>query len=167
MRGRPILPVPSGIPKTWRRFFRIKSGHLVDSQPVCGCFTESRAVARPVSYEHCGEGRCFFANERLRRRAQHGSALGPTDIELHETLSIFASRLCLLSCAMRYAQGCSLLLEGAQRAASKMLRRTSCGTGLSAKARGLQRSRISSWTIGIIAWCRFLHEFDPLACSLV
>src|SRR5882762_2081513 len=27
-----------------------------------------------------------------------------------------------------------------------MLRKTSCGTGLSAKARGLQRSRISSWT---------------------
>src|SRR5262249_8758128 len=48
--------------------------------------------------------------------------------------------------ATMYAHGCSLLLEGAQRAASKRLRRTSDETGLSLNARGLHRFLIKSWT---------------------
>src|SRR5271157_5788218 len=44
------------------------------------------------------------------------------------------------------AHGCSLLLEGAQRAASNKLWRISGETAFSEKARGLQRSRINSWT---------------------
>ena len=43
------------------------------------------------------------------------------------------------------------LLEGAQRAASNRLRRISGETGLSAKARGLQRSRINSCTGNSVA----------------
>src|SRR5271157_73326 len=46
----------------------------------------------------------------------------------------------------RNAHGCSLLLEGAQRAASNKLWRISSETAFSENARGLQRSRINSWT---------------------
>src|SRR5437588_10862584 len=42
------------------------------------------------------------------------------------------------------AQGCSLLLEGAQRAASNKLRRSAGAIAVSENARGLQRSRMSS-----------------------
>jgi len=105
-----------------------------------------------VSYWALRLGALFFANERFTNgERQHRSALGPTDIEFHENAQHFRKAVFVFFVAMRYAQGCSLELEGAQRAASKMLRRTSCGTGLSAKARGLQRSRISSWTgIGLV-----------------
>src|SRR4029077_4910595 len=48
--------------------------------------------------------------------------------------------------ATMYAHGCSLLLDGAQRAASNKLCSTSGATGLSLKARGLQRSAIKSCT---------------------
>src|SRR5215813_7982179 len=55
--------------------------------------------------------------------------------------------------------GCSLLLEGAQRAASKRLRNVSGATYRSAKARGLQRLAMSSW-IGNSAGGGFFIAFS-------
>src|SRR5579862_60995 len=52
------------------------------------------------------------------------------------------------------AHGCSLLLEGAQRAASKRLRKTSGAISFWAKARGLQRARRRS-RIGYSVGARF------------
>jgi len=136
-----------GNSKDLARFFRIKSGHLVDSQPVCGCFHGEQSRRRAGVVLSIAVGALFFANERFATAsASTGALLAQPTLNSTRTLSIFAKPSLSSFVAMRYAQGCSLLLEGAQRAASKMLRRTSCGTGLSAKARGLQRSRISSWT---------------------
>src|ERR1700746_1943084 len=58
------------------------------------------------------------------------------------------------------AHGCSLLLEGAQRAASKRLRRSAEEMALSEKARGLQRSRINSCT-GYSVGAEFFIIFSP------
>src|SRR6266852_4474070 len=97
--------------------------------------------------------------------ARTGALLAQAALNSTRTLSIF-SKLALSSLvATIYAQGCSLLLEGAQRAASKMLRKTSCGTGLSANARGLQRSRISSWT-GKSLGAGFCMSLMPFVCAL-
>src|SRR6266478_1623536 len=138
---------PAGIPNTWRAFSGSNPAIWWTASPRAVASTESRAVAAPVSYRALRLGASFFAKVSFATAiASTGALLAQLALNSTRILSIL-SKLSLSSLvATIYAQGCSLLLEGAQRAASKMLRRTSCGTGLSAKARGLQRSRISSWT---------------------
>src|SRR5882672_6860645 len=128
---------------------------------------ESNMVAAPVSYCALRLGALFFAKASSETAiASTGALFAQLALNSTRTLSIF-SKLSLSSLvATKYAQGCSLLLEGAQRAASKMLRRTSCGTGLSAKARGLQRSRINLWT-GKSFGAGFCMSSIPSGCHLL
>src|SRR5258708_23116745 len=58
------------------------------------------------------------------------------------------------------AHGCSLLLEGAERAASNKLRRSAGEISFSEKARGLQRSRIKSLTGNSVGAGFFISLFS-------
>src|SRR5216684_2970000 len=158
---------PAGIPNTWRAFSGSNPAIWWTANPRAVASTESRADAAPVSYCALRLGALFFANASCATAiASTGALLAQLALNSTRTLSIF-SKLSLSSLvATIYAQGCSLLLEGAQRAASKMLRRTFCGTGLSAKARGLQRSRISSWT-GKSVGAGFCMSSIPSICDLL
>jgi len=74
------------------RFFRIKSGHLVDSQPVCGCFHgEQSRRPRRCRIEALRLGALFFANERFATAsASTGALLAQPTLNSTRTLSIFA-----------------------------------------------------------------------------
>src|SRR5258708_15868317 len=127
---------------------------------------ESNMVAAPVSYCALRLGALFFAKASSETAiASTGALFAQLALNSTRTLSIFSKPSLSSFVATRYAQGCSLLLEGAHRAASKRLRRTFCGTGLSAKARGLQRSRISSWT-GKSLGAGFCMNSIPSVCDL-
>src|SRR5258707_15024397 len=104
-------------------------------------------MAAPVSYCALRLGVLFFANAS-------SETAKPRTYAFLAQLTLNSTRGCKalvkfswsLRVATMKAQGCSLLLEGAQRAASNRLRRSAAAISFSEKARGLQRSRINSWT---------------------
>src|SRR5882672_612440 len=108
---------------------------------------QSCKLAAPTSYWALRFGAPFFANASSATAITSTGAflaqpaLNPTNDPRDFSKFSGASLV-----ATRNAQGCSLLLEGAQRAASKRLCKTSFGTGLSLNARGLQRFLIKSCT---------------------
>src|SRR5882724_382173 len=125
------------------------------SKPAIWCTTKPLAVASsascrlaaPTSYCAFRLGALFFA------KASSATAITSTgaffaQFALNSTSapSDFSKFSVSSFVATRNAHGCSLLLEGAQRAASNKLRKTSAGTGLSLNARGLHRFLMTSWT---------------------
>jgi len=59
-------------------------------------------------------------------------------------------------------QGCSFMADAAQRAASNKVSTCSSETGRSAKKRGLQRFRITSWTGWLNSGRGFIYFDTPL-----
>src|SRR6267142_1383898 len=108
---------------------------------------ESCRLADPTSYCAFRFGALFFANANSTTAiASTGAFFAQFALNSTSAPSDFSKFSWLSFVATMYAQGCSLLLEGAQRAASNKLRSTSGGTGLSLNARGLQRFLIRSFT---------------------
>src|ERR1700746_3896606 len=106
---------------------------------------ERSAVAAPVSYCALRLGVLFFAKDSSET-ANPRTAACFAQLTLNSTRGWSAFVKFAWSClaATMKAHGCSLLLEGAQRAASNRLQRTAGAIALAEKARGLQRLRISS-----------------------
>jgi len=159
------LPVPAGIPKTLAAFpdqIRPSGG-----QPTRVRLLPRRAepVAAPVFVlEHCGWGVVFRRMRDLRRGAPARERLGQPTLNSTRTLSISQSRLCLLSCN-EIRQGCSLLLEGAQRPPrhcgrtswEQACRRKPAGSNVRESVRGLDNRLGAGFCMSSI----------PSACSLV
>src|ERR1700688_935394 len=109
--------------------------------------TVSHALAAPTSYCALRFGVPLFAKDSWETaRAKTGACCAQVTLPGTSTLTNLAKFSGSSLVATMYAHGCSLLLEGAQRAASKRLVSTSGATGLSPKARGLQRSLMKSCT---------------------
>src|ERR1700737_232085 len=109
--------------------------------------TVSHARAAPTSYCALRFGAPLLAKANSdTARAKTGACWAQVTLEDTNTLTNLAKFSASSLVATIYAHGCSLLLEGAQRAASKRLASTSGATGLSLKARGLQRSATKSCT---------------------
>src|ERR1700688_4731698 len=107
--------------------------------------TVSHALAAPTSYSALRFGVPVFAKDSwATARAKTGACCAQVTLPGTSTLTNLAKFSGSSLVATIYAHGCSLLLEGAQRAASKRLASTSGATGLSLKARGLQRSVMKS-----------------------
>src|ERR1700746_4095166 len=108
---------------------------------------ERSAVAAPVSYCALRLGVLFFAKDSSET-ANPRTAACFAQLTLNSTRGWSAFVKFAWSClvATMKVHGCSLLLDGAQRAASNRLRRSAGAIALSEKARGLQRLRINSCT---------------------
>src|SRR6202162_4167199 len=109
--------------------------------------TVSHALAAPTSYCALRFGLPLFAKDSwATARAKTGACCAQVTLPGTSTLTSLAKLSGSSLVATMYAHGCSLLLEGAQRAASNKLCSTSGAMGLSLKARGLQRSAMKSCT---------------------
>src|SRR5580765_3573979 len=105
------------------------------------------AIAAPVSYCALRFGAAFFANANFET-AKPSTCAFFAQLALNSTsgCNAFVKFSASLRVATINAHGCSLLLDGAQRAASKRLRKSAAAIGFSENALGLQRSRINSCT---------------------
>src|SRR5215813_7151248 len=104
-------------------------------------------LAAPVSYCAFRLGALFFAKANSETAiASTGAFFAQFALNSTSAPRDFSKFSGSSLVATMYAHGCSLLLEGAQRAASKRLRKSSDETGLSLNARGLHRFLIKSWT---------------------
>src|ERR1700730_12344872 len=109
--------------------------------------TVSHALAAPTSYRALRFGVPLFANANsATARAKTGACCAQVTLPGTSTPTNLAKFSGSSLVATIYAHGRSLLLEGAQRAASKRLVSNSGAMGLSLKARGLQRSVMKSCT---------------------
>src|SRR5260370_36241927 len=104
-------------------------------------------IAGPVSYWALRLGVLFVAKASSETaNPRTGACFAQLTLNSTRGWSAFVKFAWSCLVATMKAHGCSLLLEGAQRAASKRLQRSAAAIALSEKARGLQRSRINSCT---------------------
>src|ERR1700730_16114512 len=133
--------------------------------------TVSHALAAPTSYSALRFGVPLFANDSwATARAKTGACCAQVALPGTSTLTNLAKFSGSSLVATRYAHGCSLLLDGAHRAASKRLASTSGATGLSLKARGLQRSAIKSCTgksVGALLCMNVSFRYSELQWSQI
>src|SRR5262249_28842847 len=102
-------------------------------------------LAAPVSYCALRFGVLFLANANSATAiASTGACFAQLALNSTSAPRDFSKFSRSSFVATMYAHGCSLLLEGAHRAASNKLRKTSGGTGLSLNARGLHLFLMSS-----------------------
>src|ERR1700730_12112400 len=97
--------------------------------------TVSHELAAPTSYCALRFGVPFFVNaSSATASAKTGACCAQVTLKGTSTLINLAKFSASSLVATMYVHGCSLLLEGAQRAASKRLESTSGATSLSLKA---------------------------------
>src|ERR1700733_1272422 len=138
---------PAGISKTCRALSWSKPAIWCTTNPREVASTVSHALAAPTSYCALRFGVPLLAKANsTTASAKNGACWAQVTFEGTKTLTSVAKFSASPLVAAIYAHGCSLLLEGAQRAASNRLCSTSGATGLSLKARGLQRSAMKSCT---------------------
>src|SRR5437016_4003726 len=117
------------------------------TSPLAVASIESCRLAAPTSYCALRFGALFFANASSATAiTRTGAFFAQFALNSTSAPSDFSKFSASSFVATIYAHGCSLLLDGAHRAASNRLRSTSCGTCLSLNARGLQRFWINSCT---------------------
>src|SRR5579859_3265418 len=117
------------------------------TNPRAVASSESCRLAAPTSYCAFRFGALFLANASSATAiTSTGAFFAQFALNSTSAPSDFSKFSVSSFVATMYAHGCSLLLDGAQRAASNKLRSTSCGTGFSLNARGLQRFWINSFT---------------------
>src|SRR6267154_5968842 len=139
------------------------------TSPLAVASIESCRLAAPTSYCALRFGALFFANASCATAIPStGAFFAQFALNSTSAPSYFSNFSASSFVATIYAHGCSLLLDGAHRAASNRLRSTSCGTALSLNARGLQRFWISSctgnstgagWLICVLQWEDRLRYF--------
>src|SRR5215475_3240681 len=102
-------------------------------------------LAAPTSYCALRFGALFFANANCATAiTSTGACLAHPALNSINAPRDFSKFSALSLVATIKAHGCSLLLDGAQRAASNKLRNVSAETGFSLNARGLHRFLIIS-----------------------
>src|ERR1700693_4325126 len=131
--------------------------------------TVSHALAAPTSYCALRFGLPLFAKDSwATARAKTGACCAQVTLKGTSTLTNLAKFSASSLVATIYAHGCSLLLEGAQRAASKRLASASGARGLSLKARGLHRSAMKSCagkSVGALLCITFPFAFRAAVAS--
>src|SRR5450432_1000157 len=136
---------PAGISKTSLALSASYPAIWWTNNPRDAASTVSHALAAPTSYCALRLGFPVFANDNCATaKASTAAFFAQLALAATSTPASFAKFSASSLAATMYAQGCSLLLEGAQRAASNRLTNTSGATLLSLNARGLQRSAIIS-----------------------